>query len=48
MSQFPAALKPKEEDIAKMLACSVHIGTKNLEQQWRDTFGREEQMEFTS
>jgi small subunit ribosomal protein SAe len=31
MSQFPAALKPKEEDIAKMLACSVHIGTKNLE-----------------
>jgi small subunit ribosomal protein SAe len=31
MSQFPAALNPKEEDIAKMLATQVHIGTKNLE-----------------
>jgi len=31
MSQFPAALKPKEEDIAKMLAAGVHLGTKNLE-----------------
>jgi len=31
MSQFPAALNPKEEDISKMLATQVHIGTKNLE-----------------
>jgi len=31
MSQFPAALNPKEDDIAKMLATQVHIGTKNLE-----------------
>jgi len=31
MSQFPAALNPKEEDIQKMLAVQVHIGSKNLE-----------------
>jgi len=31
MAHFPAALNAKEDDIAKMLACSVHIGTKNLE-----------------
>jgi len=31
MAHFPAALNPKEDDIAKMLACSVHIGTKNLD-----------------
>jgi len=31
MSHFPAAMNPKEDDIAKMLACSVHIGTRNLE-----------------
>lgn len=31
MSHFPAVLNPKEDDIAKMLACSVHIGTRNLE-----------------
>jgi len=30
-TQYPAALKPKEEDIQKMLACQVHIGTKNLD-----------------
>ena len=29
MSQFPAALKPSEEDIAKMLACQAHIGSRN-------------------
>jgi len=31
MSQFPAALNPREEDIQKMLATGVHLGTKNLE-----------------
>jgi len=31
MSQLPATLNAKEDDVAKMLACSVHIGTKNLE-----------------
>jgi small subunit ribosomal protein SAe len=29
MSQFPNALKPSEEDIAKMLACQVHLGSRN-------------------
>lgn len=29
--QFPPALNPKEDDIAKMLACQVHIGSRNLE-----------------
>jgi len=29
--QFPSALNPKEDDIAKMLACQVHIGSRNLE-----------------
>jgi len=31
MSQFPSALNPKEDDVAKMLACHVHTGTKFLE-----------------
>jgi len=31
MSQFPSALNPKEDDIARMLACNVHIGTKFME-----------------
>jgi len=31
MSQFPASLNPKEDDIAKMLACQTHIGTRNLD-----------------
>lgn len=31
MSQFPDILKPKEDDIQKMLACHVHIGTRNLD-----------------
>lgn len=31
MSQFPAVLNTKEDDVAKLLACSAHIGTKNLE-----------------
>jgi len=29
--QIPAALQAKEDDIAKMLACQVHIGSRNLE-----------------
>jgi small subunit ribosomal protein SAe len=31
MSQFPAALNAREDDIQKMLACQVHIGTRSLE-----------------
>lgn len=31
MAHFPAILNAKEEDVTKMLACSVHVGTKNLE-----------------
>jgi hypothetical protein len=31
MAQLPAALNPKEDDIAKMLACNVHLGTRNLD-----------------
>jgi len=31
MSQFPAVFNLKEADVAKMLACEVHLGTKNLE-----------------
>jgi len=30
-SQFPAALNLKEDDVSKMLACLVHLGTKNLD-----------------
>jgi len=30
-TQFPPALNIKEEDTQKLLACQVHIGTKNLE-----------------
>jgi len=30
-NQFPASLNIKPEDVQKMLACSVHIGAKNLE-----------------
>jgi len=29
MSQFPNVLKPSEDDIAKMLACQSHIGSRN-------------------
>jgi len=29
MSQYPQSLKPSEDDIAKMLACQVHIGSRN-------------------
>ena len=29
MSQFPSVLKPSEEDVAKMLACQVHLGSRN-------------------
>lgn len=29
MSQFPNALKASEEDVAKMLACQTHIGSRN-------------------
>jgi len=31
MSQSPKVLEPQEADIAKMLACHVHIGTRNLD-----------------
>lgn len=31
MSQSPAALNPKEDDIAKLLACEAHLGTSNIE-----------------
>jgi len=31
MSKFPAALNPKEDDIAKLLACQAHIGTRLLD-----------------
>jgi len=30
MSQYPAALNPKEDDIQKMLACEVHLGTADV------------------
>jgi len=30
-NQFPPSLAPHEEDIQKMLACRVHIGTKNID-----------------
>mmetsp|Transcript_81971 Transcript_81971/g.113806 ORF Transcript_81971/g.113806 Transcript_81971/m.113806 type:complete len:305 (-) Transcript_81971:20-934(-) len=30
--QFPAALKPTEKDIASLLACQSHVGTRNLDQ----------------
>jgi len=30
-NQLPPILNPKEEDIQKMLACQVHMGTRNLE-----------------
>ena len=30
MSQFPSVLKPNEEDIAKLLACKSHVGSRNL------------------
>jgi len=29
--QVPAILGPKEDDVQKLLACQVHIGTKNLD-----------------
>jgi len=31
MSQVPAVLGPKEDDIQKLLACQVHLGTENLD-----------------
>jgi len=31
MSQSPAVLGPKEDDIQKLLACQVHLGTENLD-----------------
>jgi small subunit ribosomal protein SAe len=31
MSQFPAALNLKEDDVAKLLACEAHLGTNNIE-----------------
>jgi small subunit ribosomal protein SAe len=31
MSQVPAVLGPKEDDVLKLLACEVHLGTKNLD-----------------
>lgn len=33
MAHFPKCLEPTQDDIAKMLACEVHIGTKNLDPQ---------------
>jgi len=30
-SQFPASIQFKEEDAAKLLACAVHIGSRNME-----------------
>lgn len=30
-NQYPAALNPKEDDVAKLLACQVHLGARNLE-----------------
>jgi len=36
MAQVPAILAPKDEDVAKLLACNVHIGTKNLDFQMAD------------
>jgi len=31
MSQFPPILNAKEDDVQKVLACHVHIGTRNLD-----------------
>jgi small subunit ribosomal protein SAe len=31
MSQFPAVLNAREDDIQKMLSCQVHVGTRTLE-----------------
>jgi len=31
MAQYPASLNLKEEDVQKMLACSTHVGTRNLD-----------------
>jgi len=31
MSQFPAVLNARDDDIQKMLSCQVHIGTRSLE-----------------
>jgi small subunit ribosomal protein SAe len=36
MAQVPAVLAPKDEDIAKLLACQVHVGSKNLDFQMAD------------
>lgn len=43
MSQFPASLAPKEDDIRKLLACDVHIGSRNVDHQMeRYVFKRRE------
>jgi len=31
MSQFPASLNIKEDDVQKLLACEAHLGTNNIE-----------------
>jgi small subunit ribosomal protein SAe len=31
MAHVPAALNPREDDIQKMLACQVHLGSRNLD-----------------
>jgi small subunit ribosomal protein SAe len=36
MAQVPQVLAPKDEDIAKLLACQVHVGSKNLDFQMAD------------
>jgi small subunit ribosomal protein SAe len=37
MSQFPNVLKASEDDVAKMLACQTHIGSRNITSQM-DTY----------
>jgi len=31
MSQLPASLNAQEDDVAKMIACGVHLGTRNID-----------------
>jgi len=31
MNQFPSILNVSQDDVAKMLACQVHVGTRNME-----------------
>lgn len=35
MSQVPDCLAPTKEDISKLLACSVHTGTRNLDNEMK-------------